>query len=89
VLLCGQTAKLIDLDLMFLLRLLAISVLLSVSLCFKLHKIVWPVHGLVTDMKTIFVYYKASQLMLFSKRIGFDYDDNMKYKSILGRIKSF
>jgi len=43
---------------MFLLHLLAVSTLLSVSLCFKLHKILWPVHGLVADMKTIYVYYK-------------------------------
>jgi hypothetical protein len=32
---------------------------------------------------------KTSQLMLFREIIGFDYDDNMKYKNIVGRIKSF
>jgi len=39
LLLCGRLAKLIDLKLMFLLHLLAVSTLLSVSLCLKLHKI--------------------------------------------------
>jgi len=32
---------------------------------------------------------KTSQLMLFREVIGFDYDGNMKYKNIVGRIKSF
>jgi len=58
VLLCRRIIKLIDLNLMFLLHLLAVSTLLSVSLCFKLYKILWPVHGLVTNMKKIYVDYK-------------------------------
>lgn len=57
VVLCGRIAELIDLYLMFLLHLLAVSTLLSVSLCFKLHIILCHVHAIVTDMKTIYVYY--------------------------------
>ena len=58
VLLCRQITKLINLDFVFLLHLLAVSTLLSVCLCFKVHKILWPVHVLVTNMKTIYVNYK-------------------------------
>jgi hypothetical protein len=63
-LLCGRLAKLIDLKLMFLLYLLAVSTLLSVSLCLKSHKIIWLVHGLVTDMKTIYVYYTSKNQLV-------------------------
>jgi hypothetical protein len=60
-----------------------------VPLCFQLHTILWLVHGLVTDIKQFMSVIKTSQLMLFREIIGFDYDDNMKHKNVVGRIKSF
>jgi len=35
------------------------------------------------------MYVDYKNLMLFREINGFDYDDNIKYKNIVGRIKSF
>jgi hypothetical protein len=53
-------------------------------------RFVWSkIPGLLRDMETRYVCYKAKWLMLLREVISFDYDGNMKLRSIVGGIQSF